>query len=149
VILDHEIHMALRARLEAVAEIPPPADRSWPNVDFTPPVDRAHIESDYVPGPRPVITMPTSTGVVEASGLFVVRYCGLTDRGESIITEVAAAILEAFRPGTSETLASGNVLRIRGDLAPYPSQILPTGDTNKSRCTITIPWRCYATNTVS
>lgn len=142
---DEEIHLALRAQLEAVAEIPPPRDRAWTNVDFKPDALRPHIESDFVPGPRPVLTMPARGGIVDASGLFVPKYYGLENEGEGIARAVVTAILRAFSPGLTITLPSGNTLRIRSDAAPYPGQILPAGK-NKTRCAITIPWRCYAAN---
>ena len=56
---DHEIHMALRAILESVAELPPIADRAWSSVSFESSPLRPHVESDYVPGPRPVKTAPS------------------------------------------------------------------------------------------
>jgi uncharacterized protein DUF4128 len=148
---DYETHMALRARLEAVAEIPAPADRAWNSVDFVPSVKRPHIESDYVPLTRPVLTTIAGGGVCDVTGLYVVRYYGLANQGESLIWAVVRAILAAFPVGSLGRLPSGNPLRIRGglnDVSPSPGQILPVGN-NKSRCTITIPWRCQALNPVA
>lgn len=142
---DEEVSLALRAQLEAVAEVPPPVDRFWNNIGGEPDVLRPHLEADFLPGKPDVTTTPAEGGHIDAIGQLVVRYYGLQKTGESAIWAVVRGIKAAFRPATSIALPSGNTLRIRARPAPYSGQILPTKN-NKAVCTITITWESQALN---
>jgi hypothetical protein len=143
---DHEIHMALRARLEDVPSLPPALDRSWTSVNFVPSVARKHVETDFVPATKPVVTIPTRDGLVRATGLYVVRTCGLANVGEDAVRSDAKDVEAAFLPGTGITLESGNQLTILGDPAPFTGQALPNGK-GKLVCSTKIPYECYGFNT--
>jgi hypothetical protein len=142
---EHETHMALRARLEAIAELP--EQRSWEQVGTRPVVNEPHIVEQFVPGSVNMISGPAQGGSIQTDGDYVVMVYGLTAAGDEAIREITAAIRAAFAPGVGETLPSGNVLRIKTKPAPWAGQILPAGN-NKSRCTVTIPFYVHSINTI-
>lgn len=143
---DHEIHMALRAVLEDVPSLPPAVDRAWTSINFVANPTRKHVETDFVPGPKPVISISTVDGYVQARGNYVVRTYGLANVGEDAIRSDAKDIEAAFLPGTTITLDSGNRLMVMGNPAPYSGQVVPNGK-GKSVCTTTIPYECQGFNT--
>lgn len=142
--IDHDaVHLALRNR--ALAYLP--TSRAFENVAFTPVAGEAYCEEDYVPGTKTLLTANASSGVVEDTGLYVIRWYGLANIASHTIAASVDALLARFTPGTWLT-AGSNAVRIRSDVAPTRGQLLATGD-GWAVCTVTIPWRCYSTNAIA
>jgi hypothetical protein len=147
---EHEVHMWLRARLEAVAEL---AEwwRGWENVKNgaadTPPATAPHVFEAFVPQPGAIIDGIADGGTMETPGLYVVQVFGLAKQGDEGIRKVTRAILAAFGAGDGDTLETGRI-HIKTNPAPYPGQIVPAG-ANKSRCTVTIPFYVHSINSLS
>ena len=121
------------------------ADRfAWPDVAFTPPSDEAWVETDYVPGPMSRATLATN-GELEVLPMYVIRVSGPTNAGGAVLENLADALLEHFAPGSAITNSQSEVLRVRGDVAPFAGQLLRT-DTMQSTITVTVPLRLRTTN---
>lgn len=146
--IDHSaIHLALRARLLTVSGIPDANHRAWENKSYTPVDGEPYIEEQFVPAVQFLWTMPPQGAVVEARGLYVVNWFGVSNTGTNGISTGCDAILAKFTPGTRLVLASGDIVRIRSDPAPARGQILPL-EAGWASCTVNIPYWCLSTNTV-
>lgn len=133
------VHLALRARLEAVSGIPPKAQRAFENKDFQPTPGTPYLEESFVPASG--VLPGLSRGPVVAFGLYVVKIYGIAKSGITAIGDVVDAILAAFPAGlTFAQLTNGDSVRIRGNPAPWAGQILPQND-GFAVCTITVPFR--------
>lgn len=140
------ILLALRERLKTVAELPDESQRQYENTAFTPTTGVPYLTEALVPGGASLLTT-TTNGVIAETGLYILTYYGVADSGITAIRRVADAILTAFPPSQAlPTLANGDVLRVRGDVAPYAGQLVNDGK-GRAVVQITIPWRCHSTNT--
>lgn len=144
--IDHvAVQLALRSRLLTADGIPGSSQRSWENKDFTPTAGTTFLAEQYVPGPTTLLTT-TARGVIECRGLYVVTWGGIANSGITAIRTGVDSILAVFPPGTTiTTLANGDVLRVRGNPAPYAGQIIQN-DAGRAACTITIPFVVLSTN---
>jgi hypothetical protein len=139
-----EVHLALRAILSAVAELP--TLRAWENVDFTPSATQPSVSEEMGQSSDRLLSGTAANGTVETTGLYVVKLFGIAGRGDADIREIVTAIKTAFPIGAGTTaLDSVDTLRIEGDAGYDVSQILSIGH-GKSQCTLTIPWLAYWRN---
>lgn len=139
---DHATHLALRGQLLTAAALPEAC--AWENVDFTPPTAAEYIEEEFVPA-TPTLLTTVSHGVLESPGLYVAKVYGFANTGAAAIRTITTSILGVFLPGSALTLGNGDVVRIRGDVAPWAGQILPQGN-GRAVSTVTVPFRVYSTN---
>lgn len=124
-----------------------PALRAWENKDFTRVVGRPYIDDEYVPATSELRTAPANGGTLEETGLYIIKWFGIPDRGVGGIRKPLSALKLLFTPGTS-LVAGDHTIRVRGDVGPFTGQIIPQGS-GWSRCTLTIPWRAYSRNAVA
>jgi hypothetical protein len=122
-----------------------PAVRVWENATTKPVAGRPYVEADYVPATAQLLTAPAVGGIVEETGLFVVRWFGVGNVGFLDLNRAASAVLELFRPGQTLALADGSALRWRENPGPFRGQVRPDG-AGWSLVVITIPWRLYTLN---
>lgn len=123
-----------------------PALRAWENTDFKPTVGRPYIDDDYVPATAALRTAPAEGGTIEETGLYIIKWFGLSNRGIAGIRKPVDALKARFTPGTA-IVAGDHTIRVREDAATWAGQIIPQGD-GWSRCILTIPWRAYSRNAV-
>lgn len=102
-----------------------PPLRSFENVTLTPVVGRTFFEEDFVPATKK-LHGSRSGGMVEQSGLYVMKLYGLQGVGVSALRKGGDALDRLFAPGTSLT-AGSHQIHMRGDSAPTPGQIIPVG----------------------
>lgn len=124
-----------------------PAIRGWDNVTVTPVAGRPYLEEDFVPGTSELISIPYNGGAMEETGLYVLKWYGLANKGSAGIRKCVDDLMLLFAPGTSLT-AGSDVVWIRDDIGPATSQIVPQG-TDRAVCALTIPWRAYTTNLIA
>lgn len=136
-----EILLGLRSLLLTLPELP--ADRAWTNVEFVPRDGVPYIEEDFVPGASTLNGLVRG-GTREATGLYVIRWYGIDNTGPDVMDGVDA-LLRLFKPGTTIPLQSGDVVRVRGDVAPFSSSLSNDGPA-RAVITATVPWRVYALN---
>ncbi len=122
-----------------------PALRAWENLDLEPITGRPYVEGDYVPATRDLRTIPSTGGVVEDTGLYIVKWYGIAGTGLLALSRAANALLALFRPGDVLALADSTTLRIRETPAPYRGQARADAP-GWAVVTVTIPWRLYSTN---
>lgn len=137
------VQLALRARLFTLATLP--ALVSWENVLFQPVPGQPFVAEQFVPGPATLRGL-TAGGLVETRGLYVVQWYVPSNTGLGALTAGADAVLALFPPESTLTTTTGDVVRIRGDAAPYRGQLRtdPTaGLTGFAFLPVTIPWLVY------
>lgn len=123
-----------------------PEGKAWDNVQFSPTAKRPYVEEDFIPATKTLRGMKNG-GLVQETGLYVLKLYGLSDTGVSAIRKTLDALEALYAPGT--TLTAGPLtVRVRTDLAPWQGQILPQGD-GWSVCSLTIPWESYSLNTIA
>jgi hypothetical protein len=123
-----------------------PAMRAWENDKLTPVPGRPYLEEDFVPGTHRLITSPASQAHAEETGLYILKWYGLADRGTAALLKQADAIRALFTPGVTLT-AGSNTLRMQPNTAVSVGQILPvTG--GWAVIVITIPWLARSRNVV-
>lgn len=124
-----------------------PALRAFENTDFTRIDGRPYLEEDFVPAPPFLLTANAANGTLEETGLYVLKWYGLSNYGLSALRASTDALRALFAPGTS--LAAGtDTVRISSRPGPYAGQILPV-DGGWSVITLTIPWRAFSTNAIA
>lgn len=139
-------HLALRNRLLTVSGLP--ASRAWENKAFTPSAGTPYLTDEFAPATSAALSVPVKSAVVEERGLYVVTLYGLANDGISTIGAWADAILAAFAPGTAVTSTANDVIRVRSDVGPFASQIIPM-DSGFAVCTIRIPWYAHSQNVIA
>ncbi len=137
------VHMALRARAKAAL----PTIREYENFPFTPPATDPYAEEDFAPSTATLYAGTPDGGTVETTGLYVIRWFGVSGVGTTDMNAGITALLARFAPGLSIPAGTGLTLRVRGDAAPMRGQItnLTTG---RPVATITIPWRLTSYNSL-
>lgn len=123
-----------------------PALRAFDNLAFEPTPGRPYVEADFVPATATLRTGPAQGGTQELTGLYVIKWYGLSNTGAANIRKAVDALGALFTPGTTLT-AGSDVIRIRPDQAPYPSQITQRAG-GWALCVLTIPWRIHTANVV-
>lgn len=144
---DKETQLALRAVLQTVPGLPPAQHRVWDNtwvvdpatnqmVPYKPTVNVPYLTEQYTRQPSRKITNRQT----EHRGIYYATMFGITGSGTAAIRTVTDAILAAFPAMQGFVMASGNVVRVRGDLAPYPGQIIDLDEGKHSYSQVAIPW---------
>lgn len=141
--INHEaVLLALRARLLTLASLP--TTRLWENK--APPVKAGdtYVDEDYVPATCTLRGL-TSGGLVEDTGLYVVKWAALANTGAPTAIAGPNALLALFPPGLALTASDGSIVRIRGDIGPTRGQGLSDGD-GRTVYPVTIPFRVHTFN---
>lgn len=124
-----------------------PALRAFENVDFTPVSGRPYVEEDFIAATNTLLTTNASSGTLEETGLYVLKWYGLSNYGVSALRKSVDALKALFAPGTTVAVGS-NTVRVRADVGPFTGQILPQ-DGGWSVLTLTIPWRAFSQNAIA
>lgn len=114
-----------------------PSRRAWENVLTSRVAGEWFLEEDFAPATR-VLRGNVANGVVEETGLYVLRLFGPLGIGGAAFHVIADAVLAEYPPGAA--IVSG--LRVRGDVSPIRGQL--TRVTEWSVLTLTIPWRAVS-----
>lgn len=124
-----------------------PTAQAWERVRFEPTPGRWFVEESFVPATKVMRTMPAQGGVVEETGLYVLRLYGVDELGTDGLDAVADALLALFTPGTSLVVGSDTV-RVREDIAATAGQAVAQ-DGGWAVIPITVPWRAFTRNTIA
>lgn len=117
------------------------------NTAFTPVNGRPYLAEVFTPATNTLRAGPAANGVREETGLYELRWYGLSNTGVLGIRQAVDALAARFTPGTNVT-AGVDVVHIRGDVAPFKSRIANSDD-GFSVCVLTIPWRVFSANVVA
>lgn len=124
-----------------------PVLRGGDNARFEPVPGRPYIEAELVPATTTQRTAPASNSHIEETGLYVVRWYGLANKGSTAIRRSVDAIKRLFAPGTAFVIG-GDAVRVRGNPGPQAGQILPQ-DGGFAVCTVTIGWIANSRNAIA
>jgi len=112
-----------------------------------PPAGEPYITEEYLPGAGNQFTFGRSTPLVQAEPLYVVGIKGPIGVGADALAGYTDALRRHFAPGLTLAIPdSTDVLRVRGDLMPYPSQQLREG--TRWAVTFTVPFRAESRNSL-
>lgn len=124
-----------------------PAGRAWENLHFDPTAEVPYVREQYLPGPSTQLTLGDE-GQLEVTPMYVLTLYGIGNTDIGSIRGYVDALLGHFKPGTTLTLASGDELRVRRDLAPFAGQLVPREDApGWAIVPVTIPFRLRTANT--
>jgi hypothetical protein len=124
-----------------------PSRRAWENMEFRPEPGWPYLEEDFVPGTSELRSASANGGLLEDTGLYVLRCVGLQGTGSLAIRAMVAAMQARYAPGLALLVAAGAAY-VRGDVAPTSSAIRRL-DGGWAVCTLTVPWRAYARNAIA
>lgn len=123
-----------------------PEQRALDNVQYEQlPTGRVYVEEDFVEGTSTLRSIPAAGGVLEDTGLYILRWNGIANTGMRSLRDPMKALRALFRPGTTLPLADGTAVRVRTDVSPTISAIRP-GAPGWSVISIAIPWRLLSLN---
>jgi hypothetical protein len=114
-----------------------PAGRAWENVEYRPQERTWYVDEDYLPGPSEYSTLGQA-GRTTHWPVYVLTLYGVADTGPEALYKLADAVLRLFRAGTAIPVATGDVLRVRSEPAPFRGQVLPS-EAGRASITVTIP----------
>lgn len=123
-----------------------PLSRWFENVDFKAKAGIPYVDEQYIPGPSRQVTWGPF-GELELTPLYSIGFNLPSDTGELAASAYQKAFLALFAPRTAIALASGDVLRVRSDTGPFPSQLIAR-DSGFSRTAVTIPLRIRTPNSI-
>jgi hypothetical protein len=118
-----------------------PSGQAWEDVKFTPTARKPFIIEQYLPGPGELITLKPS-GSVEYLPQYVVQVVTPDLTGGAASYSYADAVLAHFPVGMTLTAADGATLRVRGQPAPFSSQLIPY-TAGAMVVTVSIPFRVH------
>lgn len=125
-----------------------PSLRAWENLTFIPASTIPYVEEEFVPATNRALSFPITTGTLEETGLYVLKWYGVSGLGGvGAIRKSVDALKALFAPGTSLT-AGSNTLRVRSDTSVYGGQLIPM-DNGWTCCVLTIPWRAWSQNVIA
>lgn len=101
-----------------------PASRGWENEVFEPTAGVPYVEEEMVPGPVVQLTVGKLNGWLEVSPLYVVRVYVPEGLGTDAVNSYTDKLVALFKPHTTLALTNGDVLRVRGNPAPYRGQLI-------------------------
>lgn len=130
------IQLAFRARMTSLSVLP--AVRAWENIDTNPPTGQPYVEEDYVPATVALQGL-TASGYIETRGLYVIRWYGVANTGLGDLTAGVDALLALFPPGSTFAAKTGEIVRVRGDVAPSRSQMRQI-QPGRAMIAVTIPF---------
>jgi hypothetical protein len=125
-----------------------PFRKAFDNVKVTPTPGFPYLEEELVPAPSRVRTLPVAVGYAEDTGLYVVRWFGLSDTDILAIRRGVDAILARFTPATQFALSDGTTLRIPSENGPRAGQITRV-EGGWSYCLLEIPYVGESINAVA
>jgi hypothetical protein len=123
-----------------------PAGRAWENVEYEPTEGTPWLEEIYLPGPMRRETLG-ATAQLEVLPQYLPRIYVPAGSGPDAARKYADAILTLFAPSTQLTLASGDTMRVRGDIAPFVGQLTQVAP-GFAVVPITVPLRLRTTNSI-
>ncbi len=118
-----------------------PSAAAWEDVKFQPVARKPFVIEQYLPGPGELITLKPS-GSVEYLPQYVVQVVTPDLTGGAASYSYADAVLAHFPVGLVLTAADGATLRVRGQPAPFSSQLIPY-TAGSMVVTISIPFRVH------
>lgn len=125
-----------------------PETCAWEGVDTEPVAGKPYLEEAWVPATSRIVTFPANGGLVEETGLYVLRWYGLAGVGHEALRACVEAVMARFTPGTSFTLSDGSKVHVRTDTGPSAGQIQRV-DGGWLVLTLTVPWLGRSTNQVA
>ena len=124
-----------------------PSLRFWENTDPTQTPAAPYLIEQYLPGPATRDSIGPIARLT-AEPMYVVQIAVPENTGRGAAASYADAILAVFPPGLALTsLSNGDVLKVRGDTAPYRGQLV-RGEPNTAVVTVSIPFRCHSLNSI-
>lgn len=120
-----------------------PAGQAWEDIKFSPVARQPFIIEQYISGPAEMMTLIPS-GLVEYLPQYVVQVVTPDMTGGAAALRYADAILRHFPVGLTLTATDGAALRVRGQPAPFASQLIPY-EAGAMVVTVTIPFRIHTT----
>ena len=135
------LHLAVRNHALAAAGMP--ALVAYENVNATPTARTPYVAEEYLPGGTTTITIG-SGGTLRATPTYVLRCYGVPGIDVAVLRGFTDDLLAHFRPGTSWSI-SGDVLRVRSDVAPTASPLTQDED-GWAVITLSIPLEFHTPN---
>lgn len=123
-----------------------PSFGAWENVGFVPETGVPYWDEQYVRGPSLLGTIGPQ-GRIIGEPMYLPRINVQSDSSVEAASRYADAMVNAFPPGDKIVLASGDVIEVRADQAPYSGQLLPNG-AGFAGLLCTIPLRCRSINSI-
>lgn len=119
---------------------------SWENKPFDPMVGRPYLRETYLPGGA-TQRSNSPKGILEVEPTYMVDIFVPKGTGISADGQYSKAIQALFAPQTYIPVPNGDVLKVRGDIAPQPSQRqFPEG--GFAVTTFAIPLRLHTPNSL-
>lgn len=124
-----------------------PSQRAWENKELIPGATIPYVEEDFIPATHRIVTAPADGGLVEETGLYVLKWYGVPNIGIAALRKSSFALAKLYAPGTN--LAAGtDVVTMRGDTAVQSGQILQLS-TGWAALVLTVPWRARSRNVIA
>lgn len=123
-----------------------PQFAAWENVGFTADTGIPYWDEQYVRGPNALNTIGPQ-GRIIGEPMYLPRINVQSDTSIEAASRYLDAIINVFPPGDKIVLASGDVIEIRADQAPYGGQLLPNGN-GFSGLLCTVPLRVRSINSI-
>ncbi len=124
-----------------------PGLRAWENVRFEPDAARPYVVEQYLPGPPPNLETMGVNGWLVCEPMYALAIYALKEVGLAGVSRYSDAVISHFAPKTALTLASGDVLRVRGDTGPFRGQLRQDWP-GWAVVPVTIPFRIRTQNTL-
>lgn len=124
-----------------------PFCQAWEDIDTQPVANRPYVEESYVPATAELIAGPAVGGLLEETGLYILKFYAPPNLGGYALRKTANAVRALFTPGTAFTITGGRV-HVSEKTAPWVGQVLRTDD-GWSVVVLTIPWYSETTNAVA
>ncbi len=116
-----------------------PFQREYDNTTLVPPTGFPYVGEEFIPATKRVRTVPAQSGSMVDTGIYLVKWFGLSNRGPEAIRKAADAVLAQFAPNTAFVLSDGTTLRIPVQFGPNAGQITAV-DGGWAYVVITIPY---------
>lgn len=125
-----------------------PQLRDWENADITfeRVAGRLYVTEEYSPSTHSLYASPKQGGDVEETGMYVLKVFGISGTGTDAIDRYVDGLRALFAPGTQLT-AGADTVRIRADVAPSSSAVIPQGD-GWTVCALPIHWSANSKNVI-
>jgi hypothetical protein len=120
-----------------------PSAQAWEDVRFQPTARQPFVIEQYLPGPGELVTLQPS-GTVEYMPQYVVQVVTPNLTGGAAAYGYADAVLRHFPVGLVLIASDGAEARVRGQPAPFSSQMIPYTD-GAMVVTVSIPFRVQIT----